>query len=139
MLVVVTFIFELQRQRVPGRLVSYTAEEGGGAAEVGVAIEFTRVCNIVVRGRSVIEFIIYQTQGVADIATVADVAPSQAEAQVDITQSLVANKIFTGKETGTTNVSRPQRNLRHPMTFFDQAHFGVDSLVLIALVATQFF
>ncbi|MNN68283.1 hypothetical protein D3C81_1839810 [compost metagenome] len=61
MLVVVTFVFEFQRQWVPGRLVSYAAEEGGGAAEVGVAIEFTRVCNIVVRGRSVIEFIIYQT------------------------------------------------------------------------------
>ncbi|MNN14182.1 hypothetical protein D3C81_1272370 [compost metagenome] len=28
-LVVVTFIFQLERQRVPGRLVSYAAEEGG--------------------------------------------------------------------------------------------------------------
>ncbi|MNP39368.1 hypothetical protein D3C76_1329410 [compost metagenome] len=134
-LVVVAFVFELQRQWVPGRLVSYAAKEGGRSAEVLVAVEVTRLT--IVGSGTFIELVVEPAQRIVHVTTIADVTPCQAQAQVKIAKAFVADKIFAGEQAGTTNVSRTQRHLRHPVRLFEQTHFGVDRLVFIALVATQ--
>ncbi|MCY1453088.1 hypothetical protein D9M71_700580 [compost metagenome] len=112
MLVVVAFVFQLDRQPIPRGLPEHAAEQGRGAAEVVAGVEVTGVCDIGVGFRTIIELVIDPAQRVVEVAAIADVAPGDAQAQVEIAKALVADEVFAGEQTGTADVARADGDFR---------------------------
>ncbi|MDT4854277.1 hypothetical protein FQZ97_885710 [compost metagenome] len=138
-LVVVAFVFQLHRQAIPRRLPEHAAEQGRGAAEVGAAVEVTSVGDVAVRYGTIVELVVDPPQRVVQIATITEITPGDAQAQVEIAEALVADEVFAGEQAGTAEVVRADRNFRQVVAFLEQPQLGVERLVLVALVATEFF
>src|SRR5690606_10880214 len=62
------------------------------------------------------------------------IARREAQACIELAEALVGHNILAGKQASTTNVLCTDRDLREPPTFFPQADFEVDRLVLVVLV-----
>ncbi len=138
-LVVVAVVFQLERQAIPRGLPEYAAEDAGRTAEIVTGVEGTSIGYIAGGDWTVVVLVVYPAQRVAEITTVTEVSPGNAQADVEVPESLVADEVFAGEQAGTADVQCAYREFRCPAAFLEQAEFGVYRLVLVALVATEVF
>ncbi|MNV57766.1 hypothetical protein D3C71_1501140 [compost metagenome] len=132
-LVIVALVFEFQAETIPGCLVAHSAEKGRAAAKIGPGVDITGTFAV---GPG-LEAVTDVAQRVFEVAAVAQVAPGNAGAEIEIVVALVGHHELTGEQACTTDVPEAQGHLGRPMGFFPQAGLEVDRLVLVALVAAQ--
>src|SRR5690606_30846909 len=76
-------------------------------------------------------------QRIAQVAAPADVAPTQAEADVGTVEALAGDHVFAGEQAGAADVAHARRDRRQPGAFAPQPDLDVDRLVLVTLVAAE--
>ncbi|MNQ61943.1 hypothetical protein D3C85_762670 [compost metagenome] len=135
--IIVAFVLEFQTEGCPRRLIRHTAKQRRGSFEVGIRIHIARPGNCSRALRTVVKLVPKHGKRVSEISAIADVAPSNTEAEIKVSSALIRNEVFAGEQSGTANVPKAQSNFWQPMGFFQEPGFSIDSLVLEALVATQ--
>src|SRR5690606_18525895 len=110
--VIVAVQFQLQAQAIPGRLVFDTTKKGRRTAEIGIGTEVTAAVACFTASALAVA---QAAEGVANVGTNTVITPCDAQAQIQIPETLVGNKIFAGEQAGAAHIHEAQRKLRHPV------------------------
>ena len=132
--VVITFVLQLQAQRLPGGLIFHTAKQRCRAVEHLVAIDGSRFLIAVI---AVAVFIAVGTERVGHVTAGAQIAPSQAEREVERSPGFAGDDVFRIKQTGTADITRANGDLRHPVALFPQTQFDVEGFIFVGLIARE--
>ena len=130
--VVVAFVFQHQGQRVPGRLVFDAAEDGRAAAEHAAELEVAAV--IAGRVAARLETASHHCQRIAEVATRAQIAPTEAQAEVEVAEALAGDQILGAEQARTAEISQAHRDFGLIAAFLQQAELGVEGFIQVVAV-----
>ncbi len=72
---------------------------------------------------------------ITEIAARAQVAPAEAEAEVEVVPTLVGDKILAAEQAGTAEVSKAERDFRGIGTLVEKREFYVDAFIQVVTIA----
>ena len=82
-------------------------------------------------------FVAVGAKRVFHVTAGAEIAPSQAEREVERAPGFAGHDVFRIKQTGTTDIFGPHGHLRHPVALFPQAQLDVEGFIFVGLIAGE--
>ena len=130
--VVVTFVLQLQAQRLPRRLILHAAKQGSWTVEHLVTVNGTRFLIAVV---AIAEFVAVGAERVFHVAAGAEIAPAKPQREVKRPPGLTGDDVLRVEQAGTADIFGPHGYLRHPVALFPQAQFEIEGFIFVGLIA----
>ena len=130
--IVVAFVLKLQGQRVPGRLIFDAAEGRRAATEHAANRELPAVTAAGITTAA--ETITHHVERISEVATIAQIAPAEPQAEIEIAVAFAGDEIFRAEQASTAKISQPHRDFRLIAAFFPQSELGIEGFIQIVAI-----